>query len=305
MAETKRVLVLFSFRNHKTGYYNLLFDRLTKYAKTQQLQLDRGSLKDLQVCVKESKLRVVDGVSGKDLKEFDLVYFELWSKGQQPALAAATYLKRCGIPFFSQELQYVLPITKLGELSILSDQGIPLPDSICTSATQFRQLFAGGLPPLAYPLIVKNIEGYGGKINYLVTNFAELDGVLKDHADITFVAQQFIPNDFDYRCVVMGGRIQLVIKRQRAGGHLNNTSRGSIGALVEPKTLGVNAQRDVIRAAKLLHRGEFSGVDLVIDKHTGQHYILEVNKTPQIEIGSNIDAKMETLLKYMAQRAKS
>jgi hypothetical protein len=69
--------------------------------------------------------------------------------------------------------------------------------------------------------------------------------------------------------------------------------------MVELDTLSIAAQEAVLAAAQALHRDSFAGVDLMIHKKTGQPYILEVNQTPQIEIGAEIEYKMDALLKHM------
>lgn len=299
----KNVLVFFSYASHKTGYIELLFDRLQQTAKDYPLNLHRGALKDLHITVKDNQLKVVDPMSRRDLASFDSIYFELWYKCQQQALAAALYAKRKNVPFFSEELAQIMPITKVGELAAMADNDISLPQSFTSSSRQIKKVFKKDAP-LSFPLIVKADNAYGGKNNFLVHDYNRLCEVLDENKDLTFVLQEFIPNDCDYRCLVIGGEIRLVLQRTRdksANTHLNNTSRGAEGKMIPVDSLPQAARDTVVKAAKLLKRGQFAGVDLLINKETGQHYILEVNQTPQIEIGAEVDKKMNALLQYITK----
>jgi glutathione synthase/RimK-type ligase-like ATP-grasp enzyme len=303
----KKVLVLFSYRNHKQGYIESLFSKLSAAAQGSNIELHRGSLKDLRITIKNNKLKIVESMTKKNIADFDLVYFELWYKSQQQALAAALYLKAKNVPFFSEELLSILPISKIGELARLADNGVPLPDTYMSSNREIKKAFKKSVPPMDFPLIVKSADGYGGKNNFLVSNYTQLIKVLDEHKDLQFVIQEFVPNDCDYRCLIFGGEIKLVLKRTRksnAKTHLNNTSAGAEGELVPVNALSENAQNAVLRAASVMGRSQFSGVDLMLHKETQQPYILEVNQTPQIEIGAEVDQKMKALLEYMAATAK-
>lgn len=304
MTAKKDVIVLFSYRSHKYGYIEMLFERLTESAKGTDLQLFRGSLSDLQISIKNNLMSITESLTGRDLSSFSLVYFELWYKAQQQALASARYLERKKLPYFSKEIHDILPITKVGELAVLADQSIPLPDTFISSAREIKKIFKNN-PPISYPLIVKAADGYGGKNNYLIRSYGELKNTLDQNKGIQFVIQEFIPNICDYRCLVLGGQIALVLRRSRdlkGTSHLNNTSAGAVGEVVPPDVLPKNAQDAVLKAAKVLNRFEFAGVDLMLHRDTNQPYILEVNQTPQIEIGAEVDKKMSVLLEYMQLR---
>jgi len=308
MTKSKDVLVLFSFQSHKLGYIEMLFERLSNAAnKKGEVVLHRGALNELQISIIDNKMSIKESLTGRPLESFSLVYFELWYKAQQQALASAKYLRNSKVPFFSSEVEKIMPITKLGELSVMADNNIPLPNTFMSSNRQLKKVFKKN-PPLAFPVIVKAVDGYGGKNNYLVRDYTQFKQILDDNKSLQFVVQEFIPNNCDYRCLVLGGEIQLLIKRERdAAGdsHLNNTSAGADGRVVDVASISPAAQQAVLRAAAVLGRSEFAGVDLMFNSETGDPYILEVNQTPQIEIGVEVDKKMNALLEYIERRMQS
>jgi D-alanine-D-alanine ligase-like ATP-grasp enzyme len=68
---------------------------------------------------------------------------------------------------------------------------------------------------------------------------------------------------------------------------------------VDPGAFSQKVVDMVLNGVAAVGRREFAGVDLMFDMHTGQPYVLEVNKTPQIEIGSSAEEKMGALLSYL------
>lgn len=301
-----KTLVLFSHKNHAKGYIEMLFKRLSERAQRHGLTLVRGALKELHITIVDNKLSVWEALSESRLDSFQDVYFELWYKAPQQALAAATYLSRKNKPFFSKELLRTIPDTKVGELAVLADDDIPLADTFTSSNKQIKKVFAKkSTCPFEYPFILKDAMAYGGNNNFLIKSYAELKEILAAHQGVTFICQEFIQNDRDYRCIVLGGKVRLVVQRSRGRDdtHLNNTSKGAEGLCVPIESLPAQAVKDVEKATIRLNRSEFAGVDLLIDKNTGKHYILEVNQTPQIEIGAEVDVKMDALLSYMKERA--
>lgn len=285
----------------------MLFTRLQGAAQDRPFQLERGSLKDLHVYVIDNKLQITESLTGKDLKHFNLVYFELWAKATQQALAAAIYCNRHSIAFFSSETLHTTVTSKVGELVKMAENGIPLPATVLTSNRELKILFKTN-PPINFPLVIKASSGYGGKDNYLVADLESLNTVLENNSKLEFIVQEFIPNDCDYRCIVVGNEIRLVLKRSRPNSslsHLNNTSQGGIGELVALDSISKAGQQAVLKAARVLGRQEFAGVDLLFHAKTNQPYILEVNQAPQIEIGAAVDAKMATLLDYISARIDS
>lgn len=300
----KKVLVFFSYRKHKTDYYKLLFDPMAERAGDFGMEFYQGSLKDLHIYFEDGSMRIVESTTCMDLCEFDLVYFELFHKAQQQALAAAKYLERHNIEYFTPEVSRFTPLSKLGQQALLADQRLPLPDGITTSARQFKKLFKKNAP-LAFPFVLKSIQAFGGNNNFLVNSYDELVAILDEHTKDTFITQPFIPNDFDYRVLILGGEIKLVIKRSRQDDttHLNNTSQDADAEFFSAEVLTDEQKVDAIRAAKLVGRDQFCGLDLLINKDTGEHVVLEVNEAPAIQLGAAPERKMLAMLEFMSVKA--
>lgn len=302
---TKNVLIFFSFKKHKTGYYNVLFDPLKSVENDYELNLEKGSLKDLRIEVIENQLQVTESLTGKRLDEFDAVTMELWTKAPQQALAAATYMARHNVAFMGHEKQDIVASSKIGEMVKLSDSGLPLPRTFISSRIETLKAFKKN-PPIAYPLIAKAASTFGGQMNYLVHSYKELRQRLFEHPEQYFVLQEFIPNDCDYRVLIMGEKVRLVMRRTRSSNdtHLNNTSAGANGEIVPIDTLTDQMLDGALKAANLTGRNDFAGVDILIDKNTGKHYFLEVNEAPAIQTGAHTDIKIDAYMRYIVELTK-
>ncbi len=301
----KDVLVFFSYRKHKTDYYRIMFEPLKAVEGEYGLQLFQGSLKDLHTEIIDNELIVTDSMTDRRLDTFAAVDLEMWLMAPQQALAAVTYLKRQGIPVTTEEPLSVLSDTKVSELVTMSGGDVPLPNTFMSSKREILLVFKKH-PRFDYPFIAKAADTFGGKMNYLVNNYDELKIALTNHPEQSFVLQEFIPNDCDYRVLVMGGKIRLVMKRMRdqnSGTHVNNTSAGAEAEFVPISTLSDIQQRDVLKAADKVRRSGFAGVDLIINNQTGKHYILEVNDQPAIQVGAQPEVKIPVLMQYLQELA--
>ncbi len=301
---TKKVLVFFSFREHKNGYYNRLFKPLKIVENQYGLDFERGSLKDLWIQIIDNKLVVTESLTGMGLDKFDAVIMELWLKSPQQALAAGLYMRRHGVPFRGEETLDLVASTKIGEMALMADNDLPLPRTFMSSHREILRVFKSS-QPIAYPFVIKAADTFGGQMNYVISSYDELKQRLAEHPKEFFVVQELIPNDCDYRVLIMGEKVRLVMRRTRTdkSSHLNNTSAGGEGEIVPLSTLSDKILQQSVKAAQLTKRGGFAGVDVLIDRHTGKHYFLEVNEAPAIQTGAHVATKIDKYMSYIAELA--
>jgi ribosomal protein S6--L-glutamate ligase len=158
--------------------------------------------------------------------------------------------------------------------------------------------------PFEYPFILKADNGKKGRNNYLVKDQAELDQILNDNLNIQFVAQEHIPNNGDFRALVLNDEISLVIERKAAEGtHLSNTSQGGSANLFDAVNFSHQVRTDIIKSAQV-EGLQVAGVDIMFDNRTGKHYFLEVNRAPQIGTGAFANQKIAAYARMIEKRAK-
>jgi glutathione synthase/RimK-type ligase-like ATP-grasp enzyme len=287
-----------SWIGHNTNH---LFELLQTRFAEHEIEVQKVGLLDTQINIFQNQLDVVDLSTQKSLLELDGMYFANWRKQPEFSLATAELLKRHKKPILSEEVLQVMPMSKLGEMIHLSDKGIKLPNSVFMRSKHWLKLIKNKQKlPFEFPFIFKVIDGSMGEENYLVNNSNQLKEIIKQDLSRLFVAQELIPNTHDYRVIIIGGQPRLAIKRARLTNdtHLNNTSQGAAGELIELNKVDSAILEIAKKAALATKRQSFSGVDIIQNSQTGDYYVLEVNKTPQMETGTNTAEKVEELVNY-------
>lgn len=155
-----------------------------------------------------------------------------------------------------------------------------------------------------FPCVMKAIHGSHGNDNYVVNSLDDVKAHQDEQSDKRFVLQRFVPNDGDYRILVIGGEV-LVIGRSAVGGsHLNNTSKGGEAVLVPADQLPVEVIENAKKIMKYLGK-TIAGVDALADKNTGEYSFLEVNDQPQLMSGAFLEEKEALMGKLLGTLDKN
>jgi len=251
---------------------------------------------DLLFAFDGQKLSITDS-SGQGICRFDGFFLMGWFKTKtldDIALAVTAYATKNNIPYLNTEAGRNRSNAKVSQcvMAVLNDvQTTPFVFAID------RERFLQGIDDanLGYPLIIKSIRGSRGNDNYLVHNRQELHTIVTKSPDVLFMAQTFVPNDGDYRLLVMNGEVGMALHRKAVSdSHLNNTSKGATAKIVPVDELPVAMKQQSVTIAKVLHR-EITGIDMIVHKGTGEHYFLEANNMPQLSTGSKVPEKIALL----------
>lgn len=272
----------------------------------QGVEVEKIGLLDSRVEIRKNKLIVRNAFTKKRYDDLDGVYIANWRKAPEIAMALARYIKKRGAAVVNSEIADFPAMTKLGEMTRMADKKIPMPDSFFVRDKYLREMASRKKMPngFKFPLIVKSIAGSMGANNWLVKDFDEFSEVVGLSLDDMVVVQNYIPNDCDYRVLIFGGEVKAVMRRTRQSDdtHVNNTSAGGKGDMVRLDDFPKDWQEIAIKAAEAVNRLDLAGVDIIVDNETGRPYVLEVNKSPQIETGSNTDSKTAAFIDYIMRR---
>lgn len=279
-------------------------ERYKRYAlKHQQITVRR--MDSFFVSWDGGKLDIVDPRGKVRIEDFNVVHFAGWQPASDMAYVFANLLQKRGVPFTGKTVLDLYPGSKVGEMTRLTLQGISYPKSFyACDNTKLVALWdwAHQHAGLEFPVVVKASTGSQGNDNYLARSHEELESLPLNPA-YRYIMQECIPNDSDYRVLVMGEKVEVVIRRSRINDdtHLNNTSQGANADLIELSSLPPQLAETASAAAKALGREDVAGVDILINKDTGDLYVLEVNKTPHMSIGAAnvIEHKLRALFAYL------
>lgn len=254
------------------------------------VHIDMTSLSSLVFDISNDNAQVLDARTQRDVASYDLVVIRNVGNWRELGIALAQYLAMKKVPFTDSYLE----TQGLGKLAFsvrCCRFGLPVPRTIAARSRQLHKYAEKN--ELSYPLVLKADQAKKGRHNYLVKNTSELVKLLGHYDDTLMVLQEFIPNDGDYRVLVMNGKLALVILRMRDSEdtHLNNTSQGGSALLVAPEDFDKSAAKAALVVASY-EQVEVAGVDIVFDKSNGRYYFLEVNQAPQIGTGAFVDEKV-------------
>jgi len=300
---SKQVLVLFPFKKDRRLDFAGFVNSVNKHSKGGDIAV-QGSLKNLVFEIKNSNLTITESLSGKELRNFKAVYIRrLKSKTQEKVTAVAVAAKAWGIDVINSENTNLQSFSKVTELVALALAGLPVPDTIIAARPEVKRMLKKKTWSLPFPLIMKDANGSIGSRNYLVKYKKELEEILslEENKDRIYVYQQMVPNDGDFRFLITGNKVGVIIHRSAVeGDHRNNTSLGATANLKKISDFKPEVVEDAIKAAQAMHR-ELCGVDALIDKETGKHYILEVNKKTMLDEGTFITEKMTAVSKFFEE----
>ena len=271
------------------------------------IDVERASYDQLVFNLGGEGNRIAISSNGNDLSNFGLIYFRTSKVLGQDNVAAAVaqYLVNRNANFIDRAVSSSPDPDKLYQYVEMSDHGVAIPQSIFMLSRLMSESYEKFVADLGTPFILKDTRGSRGEHNYLIHSHAEFSRALRQAEDLKLllIAQQYIPNDCDYRLITLGGQVALVIKRTRKSDetHLNNVSQGGAAELVDINSIPVRLINQAIMSAKLFQL-QIAGVDLVQDKVSKLWYCLEVNKAPHIYSGAFVSEKAAAFADYLNQK---
>lgn len=263
------------------------------------------NLEDLRFYFDGQSLTVTDTINNKDLKFYDAVFVIGWfktRKTEELALSAAQYMKFHGKKVLNSEVLSNRSRSKLSQLVHASLNNVSTTEFVAISdSAKLEEYFSG--TNLQFPLIAKSASASRGRDNHLVNSFEEMKKVVESLPTKIMLIQRYVPNDGDFRVIVMGDEVKMVIGRKSTNdSHLNNTSTGGKAEILDTESLDSEMLSQCVKISKLLGR-EITGVDMIRDNQTGDFYMLEINNMPQLSTGSFVAEKAKVLSDFLCSWA--
>lgn len=294
---SKRILILIGDKpaDQSEGYKTL--------EGLQQLGRDDytcARYRDVEFVLTSDGTRIT--ISGSDITEYDLVYIRDFHGYEPERNTIADYCKAKGISFVNADTAISQKISKLAQYAAFSFANVPFPKSVYAHASRIRE---AAEKELDYPMIVKSILAKSGNDNYLVKSRDEFDEILGSSKDVKFIAQEAIPNDGDYRVIVLGDKVSCVYRRvAQAGDHRNNISQGGDKQYLDVATVSDEIKNSAVMAAQVVGR-DICGVDVMTDTRTGEPIILEANFNFGIRaIPGVLSEELSGLADYLHEQAQ-
>lgn len=266
-----------------------------------------GEFEDLLFLYDGENLQVLlaDGVT--DIASFDMVFLTSWFKPgmlEDVALSVSVYLDSKQVKMVNTEALYTRSRSKLSQYVYAALNDISVTPFLFSFNPKILSAALATRWQFGYPVIMKGAQASRGDDNYFVKHQDEARNIADGVSMLSgpwLIVQSFVPNDGDYRIIVIEDRVAAVIHRQSQNdSHLNNASKGGDATLVAIEELPPEVIHQSIALAKLLRR-EVTGVDMIRNKNTGRYYLLEINNMPQLATGVFVAEKMKLLDEYFAK----
>jgi len=208
--------------------------------------------------------------------DFDLIYWRIGNPKIRKI--AALIANQNKIPFINYGYwRYPLLGEKSYQLYKVSLLGIKVPKTYLISAKNYQ--FSDLKKNLGLPLILKKNIGAMGKNVWLINNKSEIKKIIKIFSLKEFLAQEFLPNNGDYRVLVVGQKAIGVFKRiPKSGEFKANIALGGQGKKVENRKTSNYLKFLAEKICQALGL-EIAGIDFIESR--GEFYFIESNSIVQ------------------------
>ncbi|HPJ17474.1 MAG TPA: hypothetical protein PK639_04635 [Candidatus Woesebacteria bacterium] len=256
----------------------------------------------------------------KSVDEYNVLFFRTTGKHWEEVDLIVNQVKSSSSYKVGEKPIIIDPIVEWGKPSYackayqmlaLKETGIDVPKSIYGSLWYlYEQMRTDVGRPYSWPVIIKGSGGDRGTRVFKADNLEELEKLVRDLRKTEtdegkrYMLQEYIPNDGDYRVIVLGDRVLGVMKRssQSVEEFRNNYSAGG---KVEIADLPDEIKALAVKAAKVCGLA-VAGVDVAFrDFDKTKPVIWEVNKGPQFKgfmAATGIDVPKE-IVKFLVSQS--
>jgi glutathione synthase/RimK-type ligase-like ATP-grasp enzyme len=273
-------------------FISLMRDALPGVGQVDQVYFD-----DLYIGIGDGRFIIRILPAGTDIAEYDLILLrgQRFRSYRDVLKIVSFYGHTHGVPVVNDYRQN-RDGSKLAQAMEFYEAGLPAPYTVLVTPAVIEA--TAEQLGIEFPCIMKATLGARGEDNYLVHDLNEIGHIQSEHPLSRFILQRLVPNDCDYRLLLIGDEYAIIRRTAQGGSHLNNTSQGGAAELLPADALPL----DVIGSAQSLARQMLlttAGVDVLQDKTTGEYYFLEVNSQPQLMSGAFLDTKRDLLAAYL------
>ena len=135
---------------------------------------------------------------------------------------------------------------------------------------------------LAFPYVMKSVDGHGGKEVFLINSKKEESNILQEYRHKKFVYQEFIKNDGDARLYILNNQFVTAIIRHNPNDFRSNYTLGGDVAVFKPNQALIDI---AIKISRLL-AADYIGIDFI---KVGDKYFVNEIEDP---VGSRMVYKL-------------
>lgn len=271
---------------------------LQEKLQERSAKADVVSFDEIELYVDQNDVKAV--VGGKDLSLYTTIFFRRVGDHRNRAHIIALLAKKLGIPVLDKLYDVTNEPGKLKQTVVLAMNNISVPKTYFSGEYSAEKV-KNAIDFLGLPIVAKTSKGRKGKGVYLANTKEELEKIAAENEDGEVLLQEFIPNDFDYRILVLGEETACVEKRIRTDENefRNNVAVGAREEFIAKESVDEKILNLAIQAAKVANI-QIAGVDIVTD-FQGESYVFEVNRAPAFTHDDNVSNELNSLADYLSK----
>ena len=258
-----------------------------------------ASLEEVELFIEKNNVRAF--VKNRPLTDYKTIFFRRVGDKRNLAFILSNIARKENIFFIDKLYRSTNEPGKLKQTAALALGGISVPKTYFSS-TYTKKSIDAAEKFLGLPMVIKISKSKKGLGVCLAKNKKEALRIIQESHREEIIIQEFIPNEFDYRALVLGGGIACLIKRERLDKKKefrNNVSLGATEKFLNPLRIDGKIKEEILAAARVADI-QVAGVDIVISPGN-KTYIFEVNRSPAFTFDEKLSNELDLLAEYLCQ----
>ena len=226
----------------------------------------------------------------KYLKNYDALYIRALTDPLNPSYMVARLAEMQGLRVIDEPESIRICCDKVNMYKRLMNNNVPIPKTYFLNTKEVNKENAGELfESLGFPVVLKapnsSFSHYVDKANS-IDEFIKIGKRFLRRAD-RIVIQQYLPSNYDWRVITLGGKVLAVAKYVFASNPWRLEDRSSDGE--EAQVVGISIDKVnpalldcALEAANSIGKSLY-GID--IKEVDNEYFVIEVNDNPNIDAG--------------------
>lgn len=281
----------------------LFFSLLRSHLDNKQVSFSTSSFEEIEVFIEPGNVNM--RIGGMPLQTWTTVYPRKVGKHRGLAHMLAHLAKKQGLFFideFHNHTKDSSDVAKIMQMFHLALQNISIPKTY-VSAVYTEEHIKNAIDYLGLPVVIKETNTSQGSGVFLAQTSASLHSLLKERMTAQtgreIFLQEFIPNTFEYRILVMGNKASVAEKKIRSNTEefRNNVHLGAKEEFISLEQVPSAIRNMAERAAECTNI-QVAGVDLITNQHS-LPVVFEVNSCPAFTLDESISPEINSLADYL------
>ncbi|MEK7550793.1 MAG: hypothetical protein AAB535_03360 [Patescibacteria group bacterium] len=294
----KKILVLASKRSEKK---EKLISYLEKYF-SKKAEVVLGIFSDLIFEIEGGKILVE--IDGRNINDFDLVYFRNTSGFQSMAAALSIYLESTGVKFFDKShISGSFMGDKFTSLMRLAVNDLPIVPSFLCWKGAIDKTKKRIVEKFGFPIVAKEVTTQRMQSVFLLKSLEDFDKLPDKTLNgngARYLFQKFVNFDKEFRLLVLGDAIGIVhtkTVRDNTGFQVGYLDDQEFPEFLDLNGVSAVIKETAIKAANVL-RIQIAGVDICRELGTGKTFVFEVNRGPGLEYDTSVSPELSKIAEF-------